>query len=696
MEDSRVLRLNRRDLLKFGGAAIIGSAASLRNASAQTAGAQCNLPQVEFAPCAGGLPIEAFPTSPLIGGFVDSNNVVRGSAFTQLLPVPEPLAPEALPENWDHPGQQDSLGHSHQVLPSRFNLPAPVFYRIKLQVAGHMFTNLKALPINALGQNVAPPGRSKNPQSLPASTIYGFNGKFPGPMIKGVYGRPVLVRFENELDRNPFSLDRNDFGDPEFRFLTHLHNAHTAPESDGNPHFNEEGYHPCQFVNNLYLNYPPDGDEREKQSFWWFHDHFEGHTGANVYKGMVGLYPVYDPMLDPGDERSPGLNGTAVRLPGVPVKSVNPLAPDRVEYDIPIVLFDCALDDGVTAHKDFHNGCGETHPEWWGQTYFRHFPDHGFVGDIFTVNGVAYPILEVKRRRYRFRFLDASIARVYRLSLMASRRGPKAVPGMQGQYLIPDGQQCMRLMQIASEGGLLPFPIVRNNFDLWPAKRREFVVDFSKYQDGSYTDIGDEIYLTNTMVMDNGRGPDGSDPDYKVPLLKFVITGDAADESVDLSAPSAAGRTLRELPAIDFSRMGELRRRRFSLERSNKFGGEIEWLINDRPFDGHTPLARPRQGQPEVWVIESGGGWGHPMHIHQEEHQILSRNGVTIPRTGPVSGRVADDVGKEDTIALNGSEEIVLYRNFRTFEGPYVAHCHNLAHEDHSMMFGWEILPPTT
>ena len=29
-------------------------------------------------------------------------------------------------------------------------------------------------------------------------------------------------------------------------------------------------------------------------------------------------------------------------------------------------------------------------------------------GEDFTVNGTAYPTLEVKRRKYRFRFLDAS------------------------------------------------------------------------------------------------------------------------------------------------------------------------------------------------------------------------------------------------------------------------------------------------
>ena len=92
------------------------------------------------------------------------------------------------------------------------------------------------------------------------------------------------------------------------------------------------------------------------------------------------------------------------------------------------------MDDGVTIHKDFHDGMGEfpaagnprTHPEWWGKSFFKHFPNHGFVGDIFTVNGTAYPVLEVKRRKYRFRFLDCSISRIYELQLMTSTNGPKS------------------------------------------------------------------------------------------------------------------------------------------------------------------------------------------------------------------------------------------------------------------------------
>ena len=130
--------------------------------------------------------------------------------------------------------------------------------------------------------------------------------------------------------------------------------------------------------------------------------------------------PIYDPKIDNGDETDP----KGLRLPGV--RRNNPDGSFDVDYDIPLALYDCRLDDGKTPHKDAHNGNGESHPEWWGKTFFRHFPNHGFVGDIFTVNGTAYPVMQVKRRKYRLRFLDASIARCYELWLMHSSKGPQA------------------------------------------------------------------------------------------------------------------------------------------------------------------------------------------------------------------------------------------------------------------------------
>ncbi|HXR68906.1 MAG TPA: multicopper oxidase domain-containing protein, partial [Dermatophilaceae bacterium] len=543
--------------------------------------------------------IENFPTSPLIL-----------SPFTDPLPVPKALAPE--PKSafgaWADPpgpgfGQQNSLRNErHQLWTSDVGSPEPNVYKIDVRVSTHSFTTSQVLPIDKNGRPTSSFDASGKTyaagtkRTLPPSTIYGFNGTFPGPMINAEYGKPALVRFENHLDENPMNLDRQDFGAPDFSALTHLHNGHTAPESDGNPHYamtagpQHEGFRATQFVDQLYLNWPAGGLDAEKQSFFWFHDHRMDHTGSNVYKGMVGLYPIYDPKdgLDMGDETK------GLRLPGV--RTDNPDGSFDVKYDIPLAFFDARLDDGVTTHKDFHDGLGEfpaagnprTHPEWWGKTFFKHFPNHGFVGDIFTVNGTAYPVLNVDRRKYRFRFLDASVSRIYEFKLMSSTQGPKSAVSLgyggdelDGQHRIEDGQQCMKFTQIANDGGLLPHALTRDSFELWPAKRREFIIDFTRYMDGTPTTKGDVIYLTNIMKMGDGRMWDtstrfGLDPKYKVPMLKFVIGDPAPDNSVT-PAPTKMLRPLPNLPANWRSMLDN--RLIFEVERGSA-GGELEWLIN--------------------------------------------------------------------------------------------------------------------
>jgi FtsP/CotA-like multicopper oxidase with cupredoxin domain len=662
---------------------------------------------------------EVFPTSPLIlDPFVDELEIpraLRPSTTAQVARLQSPPGPGR--------GRQNSLGNAtHQLWTSQIGFPDPIVYEIDLLVRPHAWTTSKVLPIDANGQSAVSFDASGNRyptgtvRRLPHSTIYGFNGTFPGPMINAEYGRPALVRFRNRLDENPFGLDRQDFGSPDWQFLTHLHNAHTASESDGNPHYSmtagprNHGYFPKQWVDNLYLNWPAGNDDREKQSFFWFHDHTMDFTGANVYKGMVGLYPIYDPKngKDMGDERR------GLRLPGV--RTDHGDGSFDVKYDIPLAIYDTRLDDGVTVHHDMHDSQypavknPATHPEFWGKTFFKHFPNHGFVGDIFTVNGTAYPVLRVKRRKYRLRFLDASISRIYEFQLMTSTKGPQSAASLgysgdelQGQYRIPDGEQCMQFHQIASDGGLLPQVIERDSFELWPAKRREFIVDFTQYMDGSPTSKGDVIYLTNVMKMTTGRMWDNStrfspDPEYKIPMMKIIIEDRVPDDS---EIPKGVMRALPPLPANWHSMLDD--RKIFEVERGSA-GGEIEWLINGEQFDpahelhslknpnGHTPRAVQKRGSFAVWEIRNGGGgWVHPVHLHMEEHRVLMRNGQDVSQHPEASH--PDDKSREDVVALDPSESVILYRGFRDFVGPYVAHCHNLMHEDHAMMFGWSITP---
>ena len=593
---------------------------------------------------------EEFPTSPLIL-----------NPFSDELPVPQALRPEPYGD-WTYwpnvPGPEDGCQNSygndrHQRWcgdPRVGGATTPLVYKIELKVDEHSFTSSKVLPITSgglprdsfdqFGKRVA-----AGPRYLPPSTIYGFNGTFPGPMINAEYGKPALVRFVNKLGENEKGLDRQDFGAPDYSFLTHLHNAHTAPESDGNPHYSmlhgpyEAGYAPGEWCDNLYLNWPAGGDEAEKQSFFWFHDHRMDHTGANVYKGMVGLYPIYDPVLDFGDETD--TNG--LQLPG---RRSDPREDGSfdVEYDIPLAFFDVALDDGVTMHQDMHDAMGEypevgasrKHPEWWGKTFFKHFPNHGFVGDLFTVNGKAYPVLQVERRKYRFRFLDCSVARIYDFQLMSSTQGPKAAKDLgytgkelQGQYRIPDGQQCMKFTEIATDGGLLPVPIPRDKFQLWPAQRREVIIDFTMYQDGiTPTTPGDEIYLTNVMKMKDGRMWNSPDPAYRIPMLKFVI-GDLPEKTPDPKNPgsmkdkdkSVIPSALRALPPVPANWKDLMANRMvFEVQRGSG-GGETEWLVNNQGFDpanvvrslpnpaGKTPLAQQPMGSYNLWETPQRRWW---------------------------------------------------------------------------------------
>jgi hypothetical protein len=387
MERLEKVRLTRKDMLRLslGGAGMF---------ALTTSGLAVPMGLAKGGSSGGGkVYLEAFPTSPLIL-----------SPFNDPLPIPKALRPVAKSDvdAWSSPPGPDNqdfvsgtTANKHQLWPGAgvtasypWTTTTPDVYQIKLQVAGHNFTSSSVQPIDSRGRNVTPPGSGNSqPRKLPPATIYGFNGTFPGPMINAQYGRPAIVRFENHLDEGN-GFDRLDFGAPNYSFITHLHNAHTASESDGNPFHgylrfgplgrldHEAAYEPGEWVDNLYLAYPAGGDEREKQSFFWYHDHVHGHTGANVYKGMVGLMPLYDPVMDNGDETK------GLRLPGR--RTDNGDGSFDVAYDLPLALYDTLLDDGVTPHKDIHNGNGETHPEWWGNTFYRHLPNHGLVGDIFT------------------------------------------------------------------------------------------------------------------------------------------------------------------------------------------------------------------------------------------------------------------------------------------------------------------------
>jgi hypothetical protein len=136
---------------------------------------------------------EVFPTSTLIL-----------EPFKDALPIPEAMKPVPVEEfsRWAYPpgpgdGQQNSYRNErHQIWPSQIGFPDPIVYKINVVVDTHAFTKSPVLPINSLGQpTISFDATGKRyaagtTRYLPRSTIYGFNGTFPGPRINAEYGKP--------------------------------------------------------------------------------------------------------------------------------------------------------------------------------------------------------------------------------------------------------------------------------------------------------------------------------------------------------------------------------------------------------------------------------------------------------------------------------------------------------------------------
>ncbi len=273
----------------------------------------------------------------------------------------------------------------------------------------------------------------------------------------------------------------------------------------------------------------------------------------------------------------------------------------------------------------------------------------GHLGDKYTVNFKIQPYFNVQKRKYRFRLLNAGPSRFY-------------------HFFLSNGAS---FKQLSTNGNLLPSTITTTNIRLSPAERADVIVDFTGAAAGS------KIYLQNRLEQLNGAGTTGK---IIAPtnLVEFrVQAGTVAD-------PSVVPTTILALPN---------KAQAVSVNRQFDFGTSSgAWVVNGQIFDPNTISVFPKLNAKEKWKLTSGGGWSHPVHLHFEEGQILTRNGnATL---------VADDVGRKDVYRIgqgamgtSGTGQIETFYQWRDFLGDYPMHCHNVVHEDHAMMMRYEIVP---
>jgi spore coat protein A, manganese oxidase len=594
---------------------------------------------------------------------------------------------------------------------------------------------------------------------------------YPSMSIKGTRGRPVQVKWVNLLpdqhlfcpdptnSDSPCAIDRTIMGalhkdqpvsafgsaqSPDNGVVPHLHGGEIPPDSDGfaelwfgnertsglynavptliDPPLTGPAGHAMPgsalvrpTANFDVYNYPM----VQRASTLWFHDHALGKTRINVAAGPAGFFSIEDPnpalkptLPDPGDCSAAGIAAGKC-------------------YDVPILLQDRAFNSDGTVN--FPNGLNyaaiapntplapgftpHVHPQWVGE----------YFGDVSVVNGVIYPFMNVEPRQYRFRFLDGSNARCYRMFLSHNAT----------------------FTAIATEQGYLNAPAVTPTITICPGERVEAVVDFSRFKFGT------------TVVLNNSAGapfPNGVTPTAKdvMHLMAFNVVPPAVP--VKHVAIALKPGTVPPVPAVpaaikscDDPALGPppepCVREMVLNEVVDPFSlAPVRVQINASAFEGAI-TETPRRGRTEFWRIANTTVDAHPIHVHLVQFQIVSRqpfdaagyavaanldtlgnaaynDPVTLPSPAfvkqPLSPyllnapRAAEvfEAGFKDTVQTLPGEVTTIVATWDgkwneklpvrptdppAFQpvtaGPYVWHCHILDHEDNEMMRPSLVMP---
>jgi bilirubin oxidase len=559
-------------------------------------------------------------------------------------------------------------------------------------------------------------GQQILPSGFPTTQVFGYGATgnsasfhYPSNTIEARVDRPARVTWTNELMTSTgsfrpslFTVDptlhwANPPGGiagrdskpaftstpPPYRgpvpFVTHLHGAHTTEESDGYP---EAWYLPAARdipagfarVGSFYDRFKAEAQNRfgvtwapgsaifqyrndQRAGGLWFHSHELGMTRTTIYAGLSGMYQLRGGSSDLQDGS----------------------LPDR-RHEIPLVLQDRSFNkDGSLFFPTSRDFFGDAPPggPFIPTTDLPPFWNPEFFGNMNVVNGRTWPVLQVEPRRYRFRMLNACNTRVMLLKLvtnpLANRPATPALP----------------MWVIGADGGFLPAPVSVGTVPIAPSERYDVIIDFTGLRQGTQlfmiNEGPDEPFGGGQPVTDF----DPADPATTGQVMKFVV-GPLSGQ--DTSVPPSQLR----LPSA--SRLGNASvTRKLSLNEMESVvfeGAPVMGMLGTLNADG-TPNAlhwgspvteNPVRGATEIWELHNFTEDGHPIHVHQVQFEVVSRQAAG----GPVRPPDPWERGTKDTlIALPG--EITKLKARFDISGRFVWHCHIIDHEDNEMMRPYQV-----
>lgn len=416
--------------------------------------------------------------------------------------------------------------------------------------------------------------------------------------------------------------------------IIHWHGLHIPANMDGHP------------VDSIApgASYPYDFTVKNRGGTYWYHTHANHLTAKQAYGGLASFFIVED-----DDD----------------LRLASALDLKLGETDLPLVIQD----------KRFNAA---------GELVYQPAPGEkmmGYLGDVVLVNLTPNAYLEIGPRIYRFRCLNGSNARIYKLAFMRVN-------------------EPLAYQVIGTDGGLLDRPYPVKEAFLAPGERLDVLFDGSQLRqgdavflkslafdtmetDGMMAMMGSSNTTPGNTSMDRGHGSTRLDDGLEFNLLKLVVTKPA-------QAPRPLPAQLSQVLPIDI---------RGAAQRSVRVEmGHMRWLINGESFRPDAFPIDAKRNTTEVWELHNAKqSMPHPMHMHGFQFQVLSRrNSPEQIRTLGVhgSGRIVSDLGWKDTVLVWPGETVRLAVDFsHEFAGDqtYVFHCHNLEHEDGDMMVNMRV-----
>jgi FtsP/CotA-like multicopper oxidase with cupredoxin domain len=339
---------------------------------------------------------------------------------------------------------------------------------------------------------------------------------------------------------------------------------------------------------------------------YWYHSHVHKALGKQMHLGLGGLLWV--------------TGGSEIGL-GLP----------NNDLDIHLVLQDKRFneDDTLTYSPNINEKLS------------------GYHGSAVFVNGKYGPVKSVRTRKYRVRFLNASNARIFNLTL----------------------DNDLAFTAIGGDGGLLNNGANVSQIMIGPGERVDTILDFSELS------VGSVVTLRSTSFSGAGvEGISGFD------IMQFTVdtveeeTWDLPGTLNPVTEPSTTStRTLN-------ISNGNIDKDALCEDSENIHG------INDEIYDPSIVNFTVDAGSAEEWIFDNTNG-KEPRSMH-----VQGAQGVITLREGGRAVIKHWEKGWKDTFLCLPGEKVTVKMQFSSNTGLYVVHAMNLENADTGLMNIFEIV----